>query len=73
MFVKNRVNKITSVTEGCIWNYVPTKDNVADDATRGVEANDLTPDHRWFTGPAFLSCDEPLWPVQPNLVFVQMV
>uniref|UniRef100_A0A1B0DJC4 Uncharacterized protein n=1 Tax=Phlebotomus papatasi TaxID=29031 RepID=A0A1B0DJC4_PHLPP len=42
------------------WKWVPTKLNVADEATRVDLTTDLTPESRWFKGP--LSHKEVSWP-----------
>ena len=39
--------------------HVPGKDN---DATRGLNAEELTAESRWFQGPAFLHEEEESWP-----------
>ena len=36
------------------WNYVQTRDNPADDASRGLEAQELVNNTRWWNGPDFL-------------------
>ncbi|XP_045495971.1 uncharacterized protein LOC123694550 [Colias croceus] len=45
------------------WRWVPTKLNVADDATRDVPI-DFSKQHRWFTGPPFLRDDPSTWPTE---------
>jgi len=42
------------------WRYVDTKDNPADDASRGLGANELIRSERWWNGPNFL------WKHLPN-------
>ena len=42
------------------WRYVDTKDNPADDASRGLGANELIRSERWWNGPNFL------WKPLPN-------
>ncbi|XP_076065001.1 uncharacterized protein LOC143039035 [Oratosquilla oratoria] len=60
-FVANRVSQIRENSEDVCWMYVSTKDNPADDATRGRQTS------RWSEGPAFLSQNEEVWPVQPQI------
>lgn len=42
------------------WRYVDTKDNPADDTSRGLGANELIRSERWWNGPNFL------WKPLPN-------
>ena len=67
-FVANRVSEIQQFSTPSQWRYVPTKENCADDATRGIDAELLTPDHRWFTGPQFLYQSEENWPARKGAV-----
>jgi len=62
-------NRITVIHEGSVqsqWRYVETKSNPADDASRGLRADELLNNRRWFDGPGFLWQPESEWPV--NLV-----
>ena len=43
------------------WRYVPTHENPADDASRGVPASGLS-EHRWLHGPEFLQSSPERWP-----------
>jgi hypothetical protein len=54
IYVTNRLNEIRELTYFSQWNYVPSKDNVADDATRLIDITKLTSKSRWSTGPLFL-------------------
>ncbi|XP_011880820.1 PREDICTED: uncharacterized protein LOC105569200 [Vollenhovia emeryi] len=59
--VANRVHEIQSNLPTAMWRHVPTLDNPADCASRGVLGDDLT--HAlWWNGPPWLklSCDH--WP-----------
>ncbi|XP_053620234.1 uncharacterized protein LOC128680823 [Plodia interpunctella] len=60
-FVAHRVAELEETTTTSEWRWVPTADNVADDATRRVQT-DFTAAHRWFRGPEFLYKEEKLWP-----------
>ena len=60
VFVANRLARIHDVTAESQWNYVPTNENPADDASRGIKAKALN--GRWLTGPEFLSKDPDDWP-----------
>ncbi|XP_062533363.1 uncharacterized protein LOC134202365, partial [Armigeres subalbatus] len=46
------------------WRYVPSKTNVADDATKWANGPNLKADSRWFQGPEFLWMPEESWPRQ---------
>ena len=60
-YVSNRVTEIRGRTELGNWHHVPTKDNPADDASRGLSASGLM-SSRWQQGPAFLSQPPSVWP-----------
>ncbi len=62
VFVANRVQEIQDKTLPSQWKYVESKENPADEASRGMKANELT-DSRWFRGPEFLWEDKSKWPV----------
>ena len=53
-FVANRVQAIRDHACPEQWRYVDTKDNPADDASRGLGANELIRSERWWNGPNFL-------------------
>lgn len=61
-FVSFRVGEILETTELENWRWVPTKLNVANEATKWQRTPELTPDSRWFTGPPFLKLPEENWP-----------
>lgn len=61
-FVANRVTTIRDATKVSQWKYVNTKDNPADDASRGSKVNDLLTGSRWIEGPSFLWKSERYWP-----------
>ena len=52
-YVKNRVERIMSVSPPMDWGHVPTQCNPPDIASRGVHGNALSGTN-WFTGPEFL-------------------
>lgn len=51
-------------TEVNEWRYIPSKLNVADDATKWKKPPSFDPESRWFTGPHFLQQIEGSWPTQ---------
>lgn len=50
----NRVQQIREYTSPSQWHYIESKANPADDASRGLSAQDLISDPRWLSGPDFL-------------------
>ena len=68
VFVANRVAKIEEASSVSSWRHVASKQNPADDASRGISAHDLCKEgSRWLHGPAFLWKDEETWPELPLL------
>ena len=65
-FVANRVAEIQETTDAKEWRHVPTQDNPADDASRGVPASSLS-EARWLHGPEFLRLSPKWWPTAPTL------
>ena len=63
VFVANRVNVITEYTGGINWNYVETKDNPADFASRGISPKEVNKVETWLQGPSFLQQREEKWRV----------
>ncbi|XP_015772079.1 PREDICTED: uncharacterized protein LOC107350371 [Acropora digitifera] len=67
-FVANRVQVIRSNTDTKEWRYIDTKNNPADYASKGLNAEELMKSN-WFNGPSFLwekeipSCEEEI----PNI------
>ncbi|XP_058839589.1 uncharacterized protein LOC131695077 [Topomyia yanbarensis] len=60
-FIASRVSEILEATEVHQWRWVPTKLNVADDATKWEKSPDMTPSSRWYNGPDFLRLPEETW------------
>lgn len=63
-FVCNRIQEIRELTAQHEWRYVPTQDNPADLASRGVKPQDLKNNYLWWHGASFLSKPEDEWPQQ---------
>ena len=63
-FVANRVAAIEEVTSSTQWKHVGTKQNPADDASRGRSADALLKNECWLTGPNFLWKTGEAWPSQ---------
>ena len=63
--VANRVQRIRDETDPIQWKHVDSENNPADDASRGLEGNQITKRHRWVRGPDFLWHPESEWPTFP--------
>ena len=61
VFVANRVQQIRDETSSEQWQYVESKQNPADDASRGLTAREFLGNQPWLSGPQFL------WNVQLDL------
>ncbi|XP_064618822.1 uncharacterized protein LOC135482568 [Lineus longissimus] len=55
VFVANRVQMIRGSTSPDQWHHIPTGENPADVASRGVTVKNLQDNQLWWKGPAFLS------------------
>ncbi len=66
-FVANRVGEIQEDTDASEWHWVPTKLNVADQATRFESEISFSPDSEWYNGPAFLRLEESEFPTEEKL------
>ena len=64
-FVSNRVSYILSHTKPHNWKHVPTQDNPADCASRGMSPQDLLTHSLWWQGPEWLLLDPVPLPPQP--------
>ena len=65
MFVANRVQSIRDQINPAQLRYVESKNNPADDASRGLKGYQLSDQQRWIKGPDFLWLRESEWPEQP--------
>lgn len=61
-FVANRISDIHQTLDASAWHHVPSKDNPADCASRGINPDQLVNHPIWWHGPAWLSKDESNWP-----------
>ena len=59
----NRVSLIRDNTDLSQWRYVCSKDNPADDSSRGLSARKFMEQRRWIHAPDFLWEPEERWPV----------
>lgn len=65
-FVANRVATIQHRLPDITWRHVPTKQNPADCASRGLNATELISHSLWWQGPPWLKQDHASWPVAPK-------
>ncbi|XP_068758639.1 uncharacterized protein [Montipora capricornis] len=65
VFVANCVQSIRDQTDPAQWRYVESKNNPADDASRGLNGYQLSDQQRWIKGPNFLWLPESEWPEPP--------
>lgn len=57
-----RVGDILSTTKVSEWRYVPSKQNVADEATKWGTGPSFSQESSWFRGPPFFHLSEEQWP-----------
>ncbi len=62
IFVSNRVVEILDKVPATSWRYVPTADNPADLASRGLMPSELLNSVCWWKGPSWLSESPDKWP-----------
>ena len=65
-FVANRVAEIQDATQPEVWHHVPTRDNPADDTSRGLSVQELARP-RWLHGSEFLRLALEHWPALEKL------
>lgn len=65
-FVAHRIAAIEDGSKVDDWRWIPTKQNVADLATRDVP-HDLHSTHEWYNGPRFLYEEPSSWPTEKPL------
>lgn len=70
IYVSNRVQKIRNLTDPKDWHFVPTKQNPADHASRGLTVEQLA-DSLWINGPTFLTSEPLKLPEQPQYLTLQ--
>ena len=66
VYVANRVNYILENTSPRIWLHVPTDQNPADCASRGMMPEDLSQHRLWWEGPEWLHSQPYKIPKQPG-------
>ncbi|XP_053691610.1 uncharacterized protein LOC128740123 [Sabethes cyaneus] len=61
-YVAFRVNETLSLSKVEEWQWLGTRNNVADEATKWGKGPSCKPDSRWMQGPAFLYKTKSEWP-----------
>ncbi|XP_033239458.1 uncharacterized protein [Drosophila pseudoobscura] len=65
-FVANRVTRISQATDIEKWCHVPSEQNPADLASRGVPLQELVENQLWWHGPTWLQKGRDQWPAPVN-------
>ncbi|VDK17999.1 unnamed protein product [Anisakis simplex] len=65
-YVRNRLNEVR-LTKDIAYAYVPTEDNPADVATRGLSWENFITEDKWWNGPRWLRNDQSKWPFTPTV------
>ena len=66
VFVANRIASAARNIPQAAWLHVPTEDNPADCASRGISAQELQHHHLWWGGPPWLLQEPVQIPPQPT-------
>ncbi|XP_055585018.1 uncharacterized protein LOC129737879 [Uranotaenia lowii] len=69
-FVANRVAKIQSATENCVWRHVPGVQNPADLISRGLNPDQIQENKLWWNGPEWLLKN--YYPEQPSSFYTEV-
>ena len=64
-YVQHRVEEIREHSDPTHWRFVQGKLNPADLPSRGCNAEELSKNQTWWSGPEFLKHSEESWPEQP--------
>ena len=70
-YVANRISKAISLLPPSAWRHVPTLDNPADCASRGLTARELKEHKLWWNGPPWLPIPVPRQPQAAELATAQ--
>ena len=65
-YVGNQISAATTHFSPSIWHHVPTHDNPADCASRGLSAGELRDKKLWWEGPLWLGEEPLVFPKQPH-------
>ena len=66
LYVANRICKTNKLLPPSVWHYVPTKENPADCASRGISAKELLEHQLWWHGPPWLEKEPLVRPATPG-------
>ena len=66
LYVANRISKTIQLIPPTAWKYVPTSENPADCASRGLTAKELIHHQLWWHGPQWLLQHPVKIPAQPT-------
>lgn len=61
-YVANRVAEIQEIAPPAMWSHIPSKENPADCASRGLLPSSITNHDLWWSGPKWLSQSSAHWP-----------
>ena len=64
-FVANRVSHIQETIPSVPWYYIPSLENPADCASRGLTPENLVNHSLWFNGPPWLTLPRSQWNLKP--------
>ncbi|XP_066956255.1 uncharacterized protein [Macrobrachium rosenbergii] len=64
MGTASRIGEIQTLTDIRDWYHVDSENNVADDASRGLNPSEMGKDYRWQKGPDFMKKDINEWPIK---------
>ncbi|XP_071085629.1 uncharacterized protein [Haliotis cracherodii] len=67
-FVANRVTQIREGSSPQSWRYVQSSLNPAEDASRGLDADELLAKENWLQGPSFLWENKDTWQKTPTVL-----
>ena len=65
-YVGNRIANVTSLIPSSVWKHVPTQENPADCASRGLTPRELKEHDLWWNGQSWLYHQPISIPKQPN-------
>lgn len=67
VYVGNRVAEIQRRSHTSQWQYISTRENPADCASRGISSKELAMHELWWHGPKWLKEEPEKWPKQPKI------